>query len=189
MLGWYGRAGPGGVGGRDAQGAGQVGDDGGGPVGAERGTGLRFVPCVRVRRSRGSKHTDRPYGRSEKRQAITGPPAACSAATATPGPAWTRSPPRRRRPTSRRRSSRRGSPPDRRPATCASPRTCARWPSSGLLRIDDADLAAAHLTLLTITDVNQQTFYGAVPLPQEEVDRLVTAGVRAFLRSYAPSSA
>ncbi|MEV4362278.1 TetR/AcrR family transcriptional regulator [Nonomuraea sp. NPDC004186] len=59
----------------------------------------------------------------------------------------------------------------------------------GLLRIDDADLAAAHLTLLTITDVNQRTFYGAVPLPQEEVDRLVTAGVRAFLRSYAPSSA
>ncbi|MGV9385554.1 TetR/AcrR family transcriptional regulator [Nonomuraea sp. NPDC003707] len=54
----------------------------------------------------------------------------------------------------------------------------------GLLRLDDA-----HLTLLTITDVNQQTFYGAVPLPQEEVDRLVTAGVRAFLRSYAPSSA
>jgi hypothetical protein len=59
----------------------------------------------------------------------------------------------------------------------------------GLLRIDDADLAAAHLTLLTVTDVNQQTFYGAVPLPQEEVGRLVTAGVRAFLRSYAPSSA
>ncbi|MEV6035579.1 TetR/AcrR family transcriptional regulator [Nonomuraea sp. NPDC052116] len=59
----------------------------------------------------------------------------------------------------------------------------------GLLRLDDADLAAAHLTLLTITDVNQQTFYGAVPLPQEEVDRLVTAGVRAFLRSYAPTSA
>ncbi|MEV0199242.1 TetR/AcrR family transcriptional regulator C-terminal domain-containing protein [Nonomuraea sp. NPDC050691] len=45
----------------------------------------------------------------------------------------------------------------------------------GLLRIDDADLAAAHLTLLTVTDVNQQTFYGAVPLSQEEVSRLVTA--------------
>ncbi|MFI9847399.1 hypothetical protein ACIHFD_61025 [Nonomuraea sp. NPDC051941] len=44
-------------------------------------------------------------------------------------------------------------------------------------------------TARPLTDVNQQTFYGAVPLPQEEVDRLVTAGVRAFLRSYAPSSA
>ncbi|WP_221761955.1 TetR/AcrR family transcriptional regulator C-terminal domain-containing protein [Nonomuraea sp. WAC 01424] len=59
----------------------------------------------------------------------------------------------------------------------------------GLLRIDDADVAAAHLTLLTVTDVNQQTFYGAIPLPPEEVTRLVTAGVRAFLRGYAASAA
>ncbi|MFG6202358.1 TetR/AcrR family transcriptional regulator C-terminal domain-containing protein [Nonomuraea sp. JJY05] len=59
----------------------------------------------------------------------------------------------------------------------------------GLLQIDDADVAAAHLTLLTVTDVNQQTFYGAIPLPQEEVIRLVTAGVRAFLRSYTASAA
>jgi AcrR family transcriptional regulator len=54
-----------------------------------------------------------------------------------------------------------------------------------LLEIDDADRAAAHLTLLTITDVNQQTFYGAVPLAQEEITEIVTTGVRAFLRSYA----
>ena len=58
----------------------------------------------------------------------------------------------------------------------------------GLLRIDDASSAAAHLTLLTVTDVNQQTFYGAIPLSQEEVTRLVTAGVQAFLRSYAPTA-
>ncbi|GLY64247.1 TetR/AcrR family transcriptional regulator [Amycolatopsis taiwanensis] len=58
----------------------------------------------------------------------------------------------------------------------------------GLLDIDDADRAAAHLTLLTITDVNQQTFYGAVRLPEDEITKIVTAGVRAFLRSYAPSS-
>ncbi|MGW2214692.1 TetR/AcrR family transcriptional regulator [Nonomuraea sp. NPDC001684] len=57
----------------------------------------------------------------------------------------------------------------------------------GLLDIHDADSAAAHLTLLTVTDVNQQTFYGAVPLPQEEITQLVTIGVRAFLRSYAPT--
>jgi AcrR family transcriptional regulator len=58
-----------------------------------------------------------------------------------------------------------------------------------LLEIEDADRAAAHLTLLTITDVNQQTFYGAVPLAQEEITEIVTTGVRAFLRSYAASRA
>ncbi|MFF0860567.1 TetR/AcrR family transcriptional regulator C-terminal domain-containing protein [Nonomuraea sp. NPDC003560] len=57
----------------------------------------------------------------------------------------------------------------------------------GLLDIHDADSAAAHRTLLTVTDVNQRTFYGAVPLPQEEITQLVTIGVRAFLRSYAPT--
>jgi AcrR family transcriptional regulator len=56
----------------------------------------------------------------------------------------------------------------------------------GLLTLDDADRAAAHLTLLTVTDVNQQTFYGAIPLPQDEIDRIVTSGVRAFLRLYGP---
>ncbi|MEU0503068.1 TetR/AcrR family transcriptional regulator [Nocardia sp. NPDC005998] len=56
----------------------------------------------------------------------------------------------------------------------------------GLLRIDDANTAAAHLTLLTITDVNNQTFYGARPLPDEEIRETVTAGVRAFIRAYHP---
>ncbi|GLH96557.1 TetR/AcrR family transcriptional regulator [Phytohabitans aurantiacus] len=54
----------------------------------------------------------------------------------------------------------------------------------GLLRLDDADRAARHLTLLTIADINQQTFYGAVPLPQEEITDIVTAGVKAFLHIY-----
>ena len=54
----------------------------------------------------------------------------------------------------------------------------------GLLEIDDAERAAAHLTLLTITDVNHQTFYGAVPLSQDEISEIVVSGVRAFLRSY-----
>ncbi|MFD4669237.1 TetR/AcrR family transcriptional regulator [Lentzea sp. NPDC058450] len=56
----------------------------------------------------------------------------------------------------------------------------------GLLVLDDADRASAHLTLLTITEVNHQTFYGAVPLPHDEVEALVTSGVRAFLRAYGP---
>jgi AcrR family transcriptional regulator len=64
----------------------------------------------------------------------------------------------------------------------------SRIADRGLLDVDDADLAAAHLTLLTITDVNQQTFYGAVPLPREEITKIVTTGVRAFLRVYAAST-
>ncbi|WP_086828009.1 TetR/AcrR family transcriptional regulator [Allokutzneria sp. NRRL B-24872] len=54
----------------------------------------------------------------------------------------------------------------------------------GLLEIDDAERAAAHLTLLTITDVNQQSFYGAVPLPPSEISKIVAAGVQTFLRAY-----
>ncbi|MFI6866308.1 TetR/AcrR family transcriptional regulator C-terminal domain-containing protein [Nocardia sp. NPDC050406] len=54
----------------------------------------------------------------------------------------------------------------------------------GLLRIDDADTAAAHLTLLTITDINNQTFYGARPLPEDVIEKTVVAGVHAFLRAY-----
>ncbi|WP_067139236.1 TetR/AcrR family transcriptional regulator [Microtetraspora malaysiensis] len=63
-----------------------------------------------------------------------------------------------------------------------------RIAGQGLLEIDDADRAAAHLTLLTITDINQQTFYGAVPLPEEKVRAIITGGVRAFLRIYATAS-
>ncbi|ONI81403.1 TetR family transcriptional regulator [Actinosynnema sp. ALI-1.44] len=55
----------------------------------------------------------------------------------------------------------------------------------GLLRIDDAERAAAHLTLLTVTAVNHQTFYGAVPMAQDEITEIVVSGVRAFLRSYS----
>ena len=54
----------------------------------------------------------------------------------------------------------------------------------GLLRIDNADEAANHFNLLTFVNVVQQSFYGAVPLPETEVHRLVSNGVRAFLRLY-----
>jgi AcrR family transcriptional regulator len=56
----------------------------------------------------------------------------------------------------------------------------------GILAIDDAEEAANQLTLLTVTDVNQRSFYGAIPLPQEQVDEIVTKGVRTFLRLYLP---
>ncbi|MGW6445747.1 TetR/AcrR family transcriptional regulator [Lentzea sp. NPDC055074] len=54
----------------------------------------------------------------------------------------------------------------------------------GLLVLDDAEQAANHFNLLTITDVNQRTFYGALPLPEAEVAAIVSSGVHTFLRLY-----
>ncbi|MFD5316191.1 TetR/AcrR family transcriptional regulator [Streptomyces sp. NPDC127098] len=58
----------------------------------------------------------------------------------------------------------------------------------GLLSLGDAtaELAADHFNLLTVVNVNQRTFYGAVPLPEDEVTETVTTGVRTFLRLYGP---
>ncbi|MFI1825891.1 TetR/AcrR family transcriptional regulator [Streptomyces sp. NPDC020412] len=60
----------------------------------------------------------------------------------------------------------------------------ARIAERGLLRLDDAERAANHFNLLTITDVNQRTFYGALPLSESEVRDVVVSGVDAFLRLY-----
>ncbi|MET8977338.1 TetR/AcrR family transcriptional regulator [Streptomyces sp. NPDC004539] len=54
----------------------------------------------------------------------------------------------------------------------------------GLLDLDDPERAANHFNLLTITDVNQRTFYGALPLPESEVTSIVVDGVDTFLRLY-----
>ncbi|NGO71812.1 TetR/AcrR family transcriptional regulator [Streptomyces sp. SB3404] len=58
----------------------------------------------------------------------------------------------------------------------------------GLLALDDADRAANHFNLLTIMDVNQRTFYGAVPMPESETAAIVTSGVDTFLRLYGTES-
>ncbi|GAA1991910.1 TetR/AcrR family transcriptional regulator [Amycolatopsis minnesotensis] len=54
----------------------------------------------------------------------------------------------------------------------------------GLLAFADADQAANHFNLLTITDVLQRSFYGAIPLTETEIDTVVGQGVAAFLRVY-----
>ena len=61
-----------------------------------------------------------------------------------------------------------------------------RLGDDGILQVDDAELAARHLTLLTVADIARQTAYGARPLPDDEVTAILTAGVRAFLRIYPP---
>ncbi len=69
-------------------------------------------------------------------------------------------------------------------------RTMSRWMArlaeQGLLRVPDPDRAAAHFVLLSSTEVTSRTFHGALPMAQDEIDRIATAGVEAFLRAYRP---
>ncbi|GHF42180.1 TetR family transcriptional regulator [Streptomyces mashuensis] len=55
----------------------------------------------------------------------------------------------------------------------------------GLLRIDDATLAANHFSgLLLWIPVNKAMFHGSPQHTQPELDHYATAGVRAFLAAY-----
>lgn len=60
-----------------------------------------------------------------------------------------------------------------------------RISDTGVLAIDDDDLAAVHLVQLVTGDATTRTYHGALPLPTAEVHRLADAGVRAFLHGYA----
>lgn len=56
---------------------------------------------------------------------------------------------------------------------------------AGLLDLHgDAPLAAVHFLALSSATILQRSHYGVVPLPKEEVNRLLTGGVAAFLRAY-----
>jgi AcrR family transcriptional regulator len=59
----------------------------------------------------------------------------------------------------------------------------------GLLRIEDPDRAASHFVLLAATEITNRSYYGAIPLPEDEVTRISGAGVRAFLHGYLPHPA
>jgi AcrR family transcriptional regulator len=56
----------------------------------------------------------------------------------------------------------------------------------GLLEIDDADQAASHLVLLSGAEVTNRSYYGAIPLNENEITQIATAGVQAFLHGYVP---
>lgn len=56
----------------------------------------------------------------------------------------------------------------------------------GHLRVDDPDLAAAHLVQLVAGDIAVRSFDGARPLPPGEAERVADAGASAFLRAYLP---
>jgi TetR/AcrR family transcriptional repressor of mexJK operon len=65
----------------------------------------------------------------------------------------------------------------------------ARLAAAGQLDIDDPVEAAGHLSALTFGQVNNRSLFGSMPLADDEADRIVSAGVRAFLRAYRPASA
>lgn len=58
----------------------------------------------------------------------------------------------------------------------------------GSLSIVDAMEAAEFLGLLVTTRVTNRSWYGAVHLDDDEIERLVAGGVRVFLRAYGPRS-
>ena len=59
----------------------------------------------------------------------------------------------------------------------------------GLLEIPDPMEAAEFLGILVTGRVNNRSWYGAVPLDDAEISRLVAGGVRIFLRAYRPGLA
>jgi TetR/AcrR family transcriptional repressor of mexJK operon len=54
----------------------------------------------------------------------------------------------------------------------------------GLLDVPDPLEAAQHFGMLVTGAVSARSLYGAVAVDDDEIDRLVTGGVRAFLRAY-----
>ncbi|NUR57197.1 MAG: TetR/AcrR family transcriptional regulator [Catenulispora sp.] len=56
----------------------------------------------------------------------------------------------------------------------------------GLLRIEDPDRAAFHLSLLSAAEVESRSYHGAIPVPDAEIAELAAAGVRVFLHGYLP---
>lgn len=54
----------------------------------------------------------------------------------------------------------------------------------GLLRLDDPERACVHFSLLTVGEVSNRGYRGALPLPAEEIAASATAGALAFLHGY-----
>lgn len=72
----------------------------------------------------------------------------------------------------------------------ANERELARWlrtlSDRGLLDVEPGGeaLAARNFALLVSAEPTIRSYYGAVELPEDEVTRLITDGVRSFLRIY-----
>jgi TetR/AcrR family transcriptional regulator, mexJK operon transcriptional repressor len=62
----------------------------------------------------------------------------------------------------------------------------ARLAGEGRLAITDPAEAAEHLVALTVNQINARTMFGVIPVSDAEVERIITAGVAAFVRAYRP---
>jgi TetR/AcrR family transcriptional repressor of mexJK operon len=62
----------------------------------------------------------------------------------------------------------------------------ARLAASGRLATDDPAEAADHLSALTFGQINNKSMMGTVPLTDAAADRIITSGIRLFMRAYAP---
>lgn len=78
--------------------------------------------------------------------------------------------------------------PEGRPVQRALADRLAELGEQGLLEVPDPMEAAEFLGLLVTGRVNNRSWYGAVPLGDTEIERLVAGGVRVFLRAYRPVS-
>jgi TetR/AcrR family transcriptional repressor of mexJK operon len=64
----------------------------------------------------------------------------------------------------------------------------AELAKEGLLAVPDPMEAAEFLGLLVTGRVHNHSWYGAVPLDDAEIARLVAGGVHVFLRAYGPTT-
>jgi TetR/AcrR family transcriptional regulator, mexJK operon transcriptional repressor len=76
-----------------------------------------------------------------------------------------------------------------RPQTMTSTiaRALARLAEAGWLEIADPVEAADHLSALTFGQINNKSMFGAVPVSDADIERMVTGGVAAFVRAYRPA--
>jgi TetR/AcrR family transcriptional regulator, mexJK operon transcriptional repressor len=56
--------------------------------------------------------------------------------------------------------------------------------AAGWLQIDDPQEAAEHLLALTTGQINNRSMFGVAEISDADADRIVTSGVRAFVRAY-----
>ena len=66
-------------------------------------------------------------------------------------------------------------------------RVLGRLVEAGKLAVTDPDEAAEHLFALTLGRASNESMFSGGKLGDAEVDRIITGGVRVFLRAYGPA--
>ena len=66
-------------------------------------------------------------------------------------------------------------------------RVLGRLAEAGQLAVTDPDEAAEHLFALTLGRASNESMFSGGKLSDAEVDRIITGGVRVFLRAYGPA--